>query len=90
MPNLNSAKKALRQSIKRSAHNSAYRKRVKSIFKEMNSLINTGKHEDAAHLLPSFYKAVDKAAKRNLLHENTAARKKALMARRVVVKIEKK
>lgn len=83
MPNSPSAKKTLRQSKKRVARNIGYKKKVKTVAKSISALLAENKQQEAVELLPSFYKAVDKAHKHHILHKNTAARRKATMARRV-------
>lgn len=82
MPNLKSAKKALRQTKTRTAANRSYKNRIKNLGSEIVSLLSAGKTSEAGEKLPTFYKAIDKAAKRNILHANTASRRKSLMARR--------
>ncbi|OGZ61043.1 MAG: 30S ribosomal protein S20 [Candidatus Spechtbacteria bacterium RIFCSPLOWO2_01_FULL_46_10] len=89
MPNLKAAEKSLRQDAKRTARNRVYKNKIKSIIKEMDALVAAGKMNEAAKLLPAFYKAVDKAAKRNILHKRNASHKKALAAKRVSTHKEK-
>lgn len=81
MPNIESTKKALRQTKKHTARNKNYKNRIKQLTREMDSFVKEGKKDEAAKLLPVFYKAVDKAAKQNILHQNTASRKKARASR---------
>lgn len=81
MPITKSAKKALRQSKKRQAHNFLYVKRIKELTKKALLLVRDRKKEELENLLPVFYKAVDKAAKVGVLKKNTAARKKSRIAR---------
>jgi len=83
MPNIQSAKKALRQSKKHAARNKSYKNKIKKLTREMDVFVREGKKEEAARLLPLFYKAVDKAARKNIFHENRASRKKALASRRI-------
>ncbi len=82
MPNLESGKKALRQSKKRTALNKRYKNRIKSLTRELNNLVKEGS-KDATEKLASFYKAVDKATKKNIIHKNTAARRKSSMTKTV-------
>ena len=46
-------------------------------MKEVRSLISAGKTADAEAKMPEAYKTIDKAAKRGIIKENTAARKKS-------------
>jgi len=72
-----SAKKAIRQSLRRKEQNSVYKNKLKSLVKEFKSLVLEKKLDDAKKLLPKVYQALDKAAKVNVLKKNTASRKKS-------------
>lgn len=74
---LRSAKKALRQSLRRRAHNLVYKNKIKSLTKEVRKLVLAKKIEEAKKLLPAIYKVLDKAAKENVIKKNTASRKKS-------------
>ena len=78
MPNLDSAKKALRQSKKNEALNKRYKNRIKVVKRDLQEAINAKNTEEIKTKLSLFFKAVDKAAKKNILHQNTANRRKAL------------
>jgi small subunit ribosomal protein S20 len=80
MPIIKSAKKALRQSIKRKATNDRRTKAMKDAIKKVEKSAKDKKAE-AIKLLPSAFAAIDKAAKRGVIKKNTAARKKARLAR---------
>lgn len=72
-----SAKKALRQSLRRRKRNLVYKEKIKKLTKEVKILISQKKIEEAKRLLPQIYKALDKAAKVGVIKKNTAARKKS-------------
>ena len=72
-----SAKKALRQNIKRKKRNIVKKDKLKGLIKKAKSLIAENKKEEAKKLLPEIYQALDKAAKTNVLKKNTASRKKS-------------
>ena len=72
-----SAKKALRQNIKRRARNLVYIKKIKKLIKEVRTLVLEKKIEGAKKLLPKIYKILDKAAKVGVIKKNTASRKKS-------------
>jgi len=76
-----SAKKALRQSIRRRAKNLAYKDKIKSLLKEARSLVSQKKIKEAKALLSKIYKALDKAAKKGVIKKNTASRKKSRIAK---------
>ena len=51
------------------------------MMRKMVDLTNEGKKDEAAKLLPSVYKTIDTAAKKNIIHPKNAARKKSRMAK---------
>lgn len=73
MPNTNSAKKALRQDAKRAKINLAVKKAYKEAVKAAKAAITAKK--DSADLIKDAQKKLDKAAKRGVIKQNTAARK---------------
>ncbi len=77
MPITKSAKKTLKQSIKRKKRNLEKKKKIKGVFKEIKKSVEKKDKESALKLLPNFYKAVDKAAKTGLIKKRTASRKKS-------------
>ena len=81
MPNIESAKKALRQSKKRQALNLRIKKAMKEAVKKARLLKMGGKNEEAKIFLSRAYQAVDKAAKRGVIKKNTAGRKKSRLAK---------
>jgi small subunit ribosomal protein S20 len=85
MPNIESAKKNLRQSKKRQALNSRIKKTMKETVKKTRLLKMGGKNEEAKNLLSLAYQAIDKAAKRGVIKKNTASRKKSRLAKFIKV-----
>ena len=81
MPIIKSAKKRVRQTIKRRARNYARRSRLKTAIKNTLTAISDKKADEAKKLLPGAYREIDLAAKNAILHKNNAARKKARLAR---------
>jgi len=81
MPNTNSAKKRLKQNEKRRLLNLKYKRRMKSIVKEIKELTVEGKKKEAQKLLPESYKVIDKAAKKGIIKKNTASRKKSRLTK---------
>ena len=77
MPVTKSAKKALRQNIKRRLRNLTYKKKIKTLLKQIREFVREKKIKEARELLPQTYKALDKAAKENVIKKNTASRKKS-------------
>jgi len=85
MPITKSAKKALRQARKRERRNLLWKNKIKKIKKDIKRLIENKKIAEAKKILPQFYKAVDKAAKNNIIKKNTAARKKSRLAKLITM-----
>jgi small subunit ribosomal protein S20 len=77
MPITKSAKKAQRQSKKKRLMNLTHLNRIKLSIGQFKKLLSEQKVEEAKALLPKIYKQLDKAAKRNTMHSNKAARKKS-------------
>ncbi len=81
MPITKSAKKALRQNLKRRARNRQKKRKIKALIKQAKDFIQLKKTEQAKKLLPMIYKSIDKAVKTGVLKKNTAGRKKAKIAK---------
>ncbi|MBI2096840.1 MAG: 30S ribosomal protein S20 [Candidatus Sungbacteria bacterium] len=81
MPITQSAKKALRQSKRRAARNLTKKNAYKAAVKKARALALAGKTKEATAALSLAYKALDKAAKTNVISKNTAARKKSRLVR---------
>jgi len=77
MPQTHSAEKYIRQSKKRHALNLQYKRKMKDLIKELRTLVAKGKKAEAEKLLPQVYKAIDKAAKKNVIKKGNAWRKKS-------------
>jgi small subunit ribosomal protein S20 len=84
MPIKKSAKKALRKEKKRQERNLRYKRKIKEIRKQIKKLLAEEKKEEARKLLPSFYKAADKAAKVGVIKKNTAARMKSKISKLLI------
>ncbi len=75
-----SVKKRERQNRKRRLHNLKYKKWIKSLMKKIKKSTDAAEKKE---LLNRLYEAIDKAAKRNIIHRNKAARLKSKYARLV-------
>lgn len=84
MPRTQSAKKALRQNIKRRAHNTERKGKLQETVKRFKKLLAEGKKEDAQTYLPTVYKTIDKMAKVNIIKKNKAARLKSRLTKKLV------
>lgn len=83
MPITKSAKKALRQNAKRKARNLVYKKKMRGLIKQVRTLVEEKKTEEAKKLLPQIYKILDKTAKVGIIKKNTAGRKKSRITKLV-------
>lgn len=80
-----SAKKAHRSSLKKRVFNVRRSRAMRDAVKKVNELISEKKQKEAQEMLPTVQKTIDKAAKRGIIKENTASRKKS----RLVAAIKK-
>ena len=87
MPITSSAKKALRQSKKRQAHNLIYRVKIKDLTKKALLFFRQKKSKELAELIPALYKTLDKSSKVGIIKKNTAARKKSRIAKKLNILI---
>ncbi len=81
MPVTKSAQKALKKSVSRRRKNIKYKEKIKGLRKEIKKLLVQKKTEEAKKILPLLYKALDKAAKENIIEKNTASRIKSRTSR---------
>ena len=81
MPITKSAKKASRQSARRRTRNILRKDAVREVVGKIKKLVMLNKQSEALALLPQAYKALDKAAKTNVIHKNTASRKKSQLTK---------
>ena len=83
MPITSSAKKALRASHKKHVFNQRSKSAVTSVIKTVRKFVSDKNTAEAVKHLAEAYKAIDKAAKTNLIKKNAAARKKSRLAKLV-------
>lgn len=80
MPNIKSAKKRLRQSRKRREHNKDVKSSIRTVTKK---LLQTEKPDEAETLFRRASALLDRAARRSIVSENAAARRKSRLSRYV-------
>ena len=83
MPNTKSAKKSIRQNERRRKINLKRKKKLKTVLKEIRSLISEGKAREAKELISQVQKTVDKSAKTNTIKENKAKRIKSRLEKAI-------
>lgn len=77
MANIKSAAKRALQSEKRRARNASVQTGLKSAQRKLNQAVAEGNKEQSAALAKVYASALDKAAKRGIIHPNVADRKKS-------------
>ena len=80
-----SAKKRIRQSIKRRARNRARKEDIKDSVKSFAAALTAGAFDKAETALREVAKRLDKVAAKGTIHKNTAARKRSRLAKRLNV-----
>jgi len=83
MPNTNSAKKALKQDKKKAAKNTPLKAELKTLLKKTRQAIAKKEISAADELIKKFQKAADKAARKRIIHANTAARYKSNLGKQL-------
>jgi small subunit ribosomal protein S20 len=82
MPITQSAKKAIRGSLRKKAFNDQRKKVMKEIIKKIEKIAKTDKAE-AAKMLAEAFQAIDKSAQKGVIKKNNAANKKSRLSRLV-------
>jgi small subunit ribosomal protein S20 len=75
MPNIKSAKKKLRQDIKRTKQHDLIRKKIKQTIK------SAAKEKQGEVFLKKAFSVIDKAVKKRVIHKNKAARLKSSISK---------
>jgi small subunit ribosomal protein S20 len=88
MPHSRSSRKRVRQNETRRVANLAVKGAMRAAEKQLRTLLEDGKAQEAAAALPSAYQALDKAAKRHVIHANTSANHKRKLAHAVHVALK--
>jgi small subunit ribosomal protein S20 len=80
MPITQSAKKAIRGSLRKKGYNDQSKRTMKEAIKNIRKIAKTDKKE-AEKVLSTTFQAIDKAAKRGIIKKNNASRKKSRLAK---------
>ena len=81
MPNTASAKKRLRQNVKRRLHNRAIKSQVRSQIRKVREAAGEGDVEKAREEFRVATKQLDQASAKNVIHKNAVARTKSRLNR---------
>jgi small subunit ribosomal protein S20 len=74
------ARKRIRQNEKRRIYNRSFRNEIKSLTKRFSESVAAKNHQAAGELFRMVVSKLDKAAKKNVYHRNSVARKKSKAA----------
>ena len=80
MPITQSAKKAIRGSLRKKGYNDRAKRVMKETIKKIEKAAKTDKKE-AVKILSSAFQTIDKAAKRGIIKKNNASRKKSRLSK---------
>ena len=80
MANIRSAEKNIRKTAVRTVRNRANKSRMRTLRKKVLAAIQKGDNSKAQTAYNEFASAADKAAKKHVIHKNTASRLKSRIA----------
>ncbi len=80
MANIKQQKKRILVAKRQRLENLRYRSQIKTYFRRLSESVNGGDAEKVTSEHTTLVRLIDKAAARNALHANTAARKKSRAA----------
>lgn len=83
MANTSSAKKAARQTLRRTAVNKARRSRMRTELRRVEEAIAAGDQAAAAAALRAAQPVIMRSAQKGVVHANTASRKVSRLSKRV-------
>ncbi|MFM7516108.1 MAG: 30S ribosomal protein S20 [Pirellula sp.] len=83
MPNIQSAKKRLRQSLVRRGRNRAAKSSIKTAIKRLQASVQAKEFDVARTQLTSIYKLLDQTASKGVIHVNKASRTKSRLTQYV-------
>ena len=86
MANIKTQKKRIKQDAKRRLRNMTVKTRVKNTTKEALAAIDGKDEAQAKEAITAAISAIDKAASKGVIHRNSAARKKSMLAHRSAAK----
>ncbi len=82
MPITQSAKKAIRGSLRKKAFNDQRKRAMKEIIKKIEKIAKTDKVE-AGKMLSEAFQTIDKVTQKGIIKKNNAARKKSRLSKLV-------
>ncbi|MFH0935383.1 MAG: 30S ribosomal protein S20 [Candidatus Omnitrophota bacterium] len=83
MPRRKTSLKRNRADRKKHLHNVKIKQRLKKTIKKFQALLSAKKVDEAKAAIKEVFSQLDKAAKKKIIHLNTADRKKSRLSRRL-------
>ncbi len=83
MANTRSAKKRIRQNVKRRMQNKYYRTRARSEVKSARQIMQDGERDSAVEVVHQAISSLDQAASKGVIHRKNAARRKSRLMKRL-------
>jgi small subunit ribosomal protein S20 len=83
LANLPSAKKRIRQNIKRRKRNQTFRTRARTYVKRARVALESGNAEAASEAIRNAVSQLDRAASKGIIHRKNAARRKSRLMKRL-------
>ena len=83
MPVIKSSKKRAKQTIVRTNRRKEFKTKMLTMVKNIIKWVQSGDTEKAKEHFDEAQKAIDTAAKKNIIHKKTAARKKSRIAKAI-------
>ena len=80
MPNTKSAERRVRNSARKQVRNRSVKTKLKTLEKNLRSLVEEGKKEEVTKALREMHSVLDKAAKGGVIPRTTANRKKSRLS----------
>ena len=81
MPKLKSAIKRVQTSERNRVHNFIYRTKIKTLIKKVSDLVSKKDAKSALSAANEAFAVIDRAAAKNIIHLNNAARKKSKISK---------
>jgi small subunit ribosomal protein S20 len=82
-PNIASAKKRARQTVKLNAHNASLRSELRTMIKKVRKAVDGGDKDVAVSAFASAQSRIDSIADKKIIHKNAAARHKSKLSRAI-------
>lgn len=83
MPRRRTSVKQQRKDKKKHLHNLRVKQSLKKTLKKFQMLVSAKKIDEAKAFLGKVFSQLDKAAKKNVIHPQTASRRKSRLAKRL-------